>query len=121
MSAFLLDADLSPKLARFLTATFGFDVESLLALDLGHLPDTEVVTLAKHQGRVIATLDEDFGEIYYRHERGAIGIIYLRVQDQANVAVTRVLERLFREEAPSINLDRSLVVVTEHRVRVVGP
>lgn len=41
MSAFLLDANLSPKLARFLTATFGFDVESLLALGLGHLPDTE--------------------------------------------------------------------------------
>ena len=121
MSSFLLDANLSPKLARFLTTTFGFDVESLLALGLGHLPDPEVVTLAKSRGRVIVTLDEDFGEIYYRHERGAIGVVYLKVQDQANVAVERVLERFFREDAAGIDLDRSLVVVPEHRGRVVGP
>ena len=94
---------------------------SVLALGLGHLPDPDIVTLAKGQGRVIVTLDEDFGEIYFRRERGAIGVIFLKVQDQANVAVERVLDRFFRQDAPGIDLDHSLVVVTEYRVRVVGP
>jgi predicted nuclease of predicted toxin-antitoxin system len=118
---FLVDANLSPKLADFLVAEFGFDVESLRTLGLGHLPDVDVVELAKQQGRVIITLDDDFGEIYFRRERGNIGVIYLKVQDQANSVVTRVIERFFRTMDAEIDLARSLVVITEHRVRVVRP
>jgi predicted nuclease of predicted toxin-antitoxin system len=52
---FLLDANLSPRVARFLVEQFQLDVTSLQGQGLGELPDHEVIRLARQQGRVIIT------------------------------------------------------------------
>ncbi|MCL4541892.1 MAG: DUF5615 family PIN-like protein [Chloroflexi bacterium] len=79
----LLDANLSPETAAYLRRRFGFDVIDLISQKLHGLPDAKVVELAKAQQRVIITFDRGFGETYYAHERGAIGVIVLRLKDQA--------------------------------------
>jgi hypothetical protein len=73
VNRFLLDANLSPETAAFLTQTFGYDVASLLTLSRGTIPDKDVVAMAKDEDRVVITLDQDFGEIYHLRERGRIG------------------------------------------------
>lgn len=121
MTRFLLDANLSPETAAFLTRTFGFDVDSLQTRDRGTLADAAVVAMARNEGRVIITFDQDFGEIYYLRERGQFGVVVLELADQTVEYVNASLERFFRTEASSIELAGSLVVLEEDRIRVVGP
>lgn len=115
---FLLDANLSPITREFPESTFNLDVTDLLSLSLGYLTDLDVVELARREGRIIVTLDLDFGEIYHQRAGGDLGVIIVRLADQTVESVNRVLERFFRTEAASIPLDRSLVVVEAHRVRI---
>src|SRR5512144_2037746 len=74
---------------------------------------------AKREQRVIVTLDQDFGEIYYLRERGRVGVLVLRLRDQTVASVNRVLAAFFHTQAHDIDLDTSLVVLDEHQVRVV--
>jgi predicted nuclease of predicted toxin-antitoxin system len=118
---YILGANLSPRTAQYLADVFGIDILSLIAANWGDLADEKVVNLAKQQHRVIITLDTDFGEIYYRHERGNIGVILLRLEDESRHAVEEVLGRFFRQAAEEIDLEHSLVVLTESTMRIVRP
>ena len=71
---------------------FGFDAINLMSLCLSHLKDTEVIELARRDGRVVITEDLDVGKLYYRYEHGRIGIIVHRPRVQSAAAVNRVLE-----------------------------
>ncbi|MGH2615140.1 MAG: DUF5615 family PIN-like protein [Thermomicrobiales bacterium] len=120
MQRLLLDANLSPETAAFLRATFGFDVVDLLSLGLSHLKDSEIVEMAKREGRVIITFDLDFGEIYHRRERGRFGAIVLRLEDQTVEATNLALGRFLANLAATVPLERSLVVLDEARVRITS-
>ncbi len=120
MLRFLLDANLSPETGAFLRATFDHDLVALLTLGLSHLTDREVVAMAKRGACVVMTFDLDCGQIYHQSERGEVGAIVLRLEDQTVESVNRVLGRLFAGVAATISLDRSLVVVDESRVRITS-
>lgn len=117
MTSLLLDANLSPATAVFLR-TLGFDVSDLISRGLANLSDQEIVALAKREERIIVTFDLDFGEIYYRAQRGQIGVIILRLEDQTKRTVNAVLDTFFSSISPRIDLDRTLVVIDERRVRI---
>lgn len=119
MTAFLLDANLSPETAAFLRATFGYDVVDLAGLGLAHLEDPDVVEYARRTNRVIVTFDHDIPERYFRELPGQFGVILLRLGVQTVASVNRVLGRFFADPAyASIPLERSVVVIDEARVRV---
>jgi predicted nuclease of predicted toxin-antitoxin system len=117
---FLLDANLSPETAAFLRSTFDFDAVDLLTLGLSGLTDREVVAMAKRDTRIVITFDLDFGEIYHRWERGRLGVIVLRLEDQPVESTNRVLGQCFATLAPTIPLERSLVVLDGERVRITS-
>jgi predicted nuclease of predicted toxin-antitoxin system len=117
----LLDANLSPRNSAFLVATFGFDATDLMTRGLAHLEDTEVIELAKREGRIVVTSDLGFGKLYHRYERGRVGVIILRPRVQSAESVNRLLGRFFADPATAaIPLERSLVVIDEARVRVTS-
>lgn len=120
-STFLLDANLSPKTARSLAATFGFDVVSLLTLGYGELPDHEVVRLAQSSGRVIITLDNDVTRPFGPTGHAVQGIIYLDLPNTHRYipAGNRILERFFRTQAPTIDLEHALVTITADSVYLI--
>ncbi len=119
MTAYLLDANLSPESGEFLRKTLDLDVSDLITRKLGHLHDVEVVALARREERVIITFDLDIAEMYDHREHGRFGVIRPRLTNQTVEAVNTVLARFFRDEGASIPLDRSLVVIDERCVRVV--
>jgi predicted nuclease of predicted toxin-antitoxin system len=121
MSTFLLDANLAPKTAAFLRETFGLDVVHQRDVLPGSPSDEEVAAYAKREGRVIVTFDLGFAERYAQQGRGQLGIVVLRLQNHRRLAVEQVLARFFASDAPSIDLDTSLVIIQEHRVRVRQP
>jgi predicted nuclease of predicted toxin-antitoxin system len=102
VSKFLLDVNLSPETGAFLRKTFAFDVVRSTPPEL---PDEAVVDLAKREQRVIITLDQDFGEIYYLRERGRVGVLVLRLRDQTVASVNRVLAAFFRTQPHDIDLE----------------
>jgi predicted nuclease of predicted toxin-antitoxin system len=119
VTKFLLDANLSTQTATFLSEAFDLDVVDLRSLNPSSLRDREVIELAKRERRVIITFDVDFGELYYLREKAAFGAIVLRLRNQTPESVNRVLANFLTQEAPRINLESSLVVVTENRVRTL--
>ena len=102
MTKFLLDANLSPKTAKYLR-NLGYDAISVSEKGMGTLTDLEIVEFAKKSKRVIITFDLDFGEIYHFRESSKIGIIVLRLENQTPENVNLVLERLLSEKINNIN------------------
>ncbi len=119
MTKFLLDANLSPQTSAYLSDTFHFDVSDLQSRQQGNLPDEDVVLLACAERRVIITFDKDFGEIYYLRERGKVGVIVLRIEDQTVESVNKVLYTFFSEQAKDIDLTTSLVIIEPNTIRVM--
>ncbi len=120
-SRFLLDANLSPKVGRFLTRQLNLDVVSLQGQRLGQLPDHEVIRMARSTGRVIITLDRDFAEYFYRTQRPDIGIIYLDLPNPLRTTpqISQLLAAFFRQSPHDVDLHHALVLITEHEVRIV--
>lgn len=118
MVKLLLDANLSPKTRKYLEEKFNFNVIDLITEDKHGLTDEKVVKFAKKEKRVIITFDLDFGEIYYLSEKGKVGIIVLRIQDQRVESVNKVLDKFFQKEADNIDLGKSLVVIDENKIRI---
>lgn len=121
MPKFLLDANLSHKVARFLGRQCQLDVLSLHGQHLGELPDHEVIRLARTQGRVIITLDRDYAEYFSRTTHPNIGIIYLDLPNSLRYTPTinHILERFFRAQAATIDLEHSLVTIAESSITIV--
>jgi predicted nuclease of predicted toxin-antitoxin system len=115
VAKFLLDANLSPRVARFLADRFHLDVTSLQGQGLGQLPDHEVITLARRQGRVIITLDQDYSDYFLDAPRPPVGIIYLDLTSRLRYipAINRVLADFFAHHAATIDLEDALVVIRE--------
>lgn len=115
MAKFLLDANLSPRVARFLTDQFQLDVTSLQGQRLGSLPDHEVIKLARRQGRVIITLDKDYSDYFLDAPRQPIGIIHLDIPSRLRYipAINRLLADFFSHHAATIDLEQALVVIRE--------
>jgi predicted nuclease of predicted toxin-antitoxin system len=115
---FLLDANLSPRVARFLIEQFQLDVATLQGQGLGELPDHEVIKLARQQGRVIITLDQDYSDYFLAAPRQPIGIIHLDLPSRLRYipAINRLLADFFTRHAATIALEQSLVVIREDSV-----
>jgi predicted nuclease of predicted toxin-antitoxin system len=115
---FLLDANLSPRVARFLTEQFQLDIESLQGQRLGELPDHEVIKLARQQERVIITMDQDYSDYFLASPRPTIGIIHLELPNRLRYipAINQILSDFFAHHAETIDLEHALVVIREDSV-----
>jgi predicted nuclease of predicted toxin-antitoxin system len=121
VTAFLLDANISPQTATFLKETLGLDVVHQRDVLPGSPTDQQIVAFAKQEHRVIITFDTDFGELYHFRERGRVGIIQLQLRNQTVESVNKALADFFSHEAARLTLDTSLVTIEEHQVRVITP
>ena len=122
MISFLADENISPETADHLE-TLGYSCRSLRRQGPWGLSDSEIVALAKEEGRIVLTHDLDFGHIYYFRERGEIGVIVLRLRNQTVERVNEVLTRFLRVcPLKAEELGCSLVIIRESSYRVFrGP
>lgn len=119
---FLLDANLSPRVGRYLTKQFGFDVYSLLHHGRGEIDDSEVLRLAKSTRRVIITLDRDFIEPFTMLGQDMQGVIYIDLPNKYRYIddIERVLYSFFSTVADDVDLEHSLVILQQDRAIVHG-
>lgn len=120
MPKYLLDANLSPKVGRYLATRFGIDVISLLTMDRGEIGDQEVLRLSRSTGRVVITLDADFASTHSFRGSARQGIIYLDLPNSRRYVsdIQEILGEFFELHADAIDLDHALVTIYEDRFEV---
>jgi predicted nuclease of predicted toxin-antitoxin system len=114
-----LDENLSRHLKTALT-TLGHDV--LTAADEGLLsqPDSVVAQAATAEGRMILTLDLEFGDLRKHPPGRHPGIVLFRPRSYGPLAVNRFVDAFVRETNLG-ELAGSVVLVEPDRVRVRRP
>ena len=71
-------------------------------------------------GSVIITLDQDFANYFLRTKRPRLGVIYLDLPNELRRTpeIKRLLSTSFTVDATTIDLKRSLVILTESQVHI---
>ena len=97
----------------------GYDAVAVSEVGLSGASDTTVRLFAMSEGRVLITMDADFGNVLRYPAVGTPGVVWLRLHPPTEAgivaAVDRVLERL-----GAASLAGKLVVVDEDKIRVRG-
>ena len=97
----------------------GHDAIAVVEESLGGASDAEVRSAAMKSGRVLVTLDADFGNIVRYPPKGTPGIIWLRLHPPSETKIEEALDRCsgkLGEEA----VTGKLAVVDEDKIRVRG-
>lgn len=115
---FLFDENLSPIHAARIRQ-LGHDAISVIDIGLGGASDQEVRSGAIAGGRVIVTLDADFGNLLRFPVQGTPGVIWLRLhpptEAEIQLALARCLAKLGGDDC-----NGKLVVVDEDKIRIRG-
>lgn len=98
-----------------LLRNIGLDVKSI-AEDMFGIADSEVVSLAQQENRIILTFDSDYGEIIYRYGiKNPPAVIYFRDKGQHPLFAGQMLQRLIQET--NIILENAFPVVEANNIR----
>ena len=75
---FITDENLGIKVPDYLK-DLGFDIVSVAQIARGD-PDKKVLEIANKQGRILITLDKDFGELVFKEKLIHAGVILLHLK-----------------------------------------
>jgi predicted nuclease of predicted toxin-antitoxin system len=113
----LLDANLSPEVARLLKEA-GHDAIHVSEVGLLSAPDPEIMEAAAQEGRILLTADADFGALLALGSRATPSVVLLRSADQLRSAEQA---ELLIANLPSISADLetgAIASLTRDRLRV---
>ena len=114
---FKLDENLG-SLGKALLAVDGHDVMTVAEQKLDGSPDDALYRVCRDEGRVLITLDRDFGEVLRFPPEATAGIVVLTSPGRlsAKVITTRIAELAIALKAQPIN--RELWIIEPGRVRI---
>ena len=112
-----LDENL-PASASVRLAALGFDVDTVLAEQLGGHSDADVWAAAQRERRFLVTQDLDFSDIRKFAPDTHEGILIVRLPDSEQWRVVDHLVAWFSDR-DARSWARCLVVATMHKVRVI--
>ena len=113
---FKTDENLPVEVTELLRGA-GYDAMSVLEQGMGGESDPVLDEVCLKEGRVLITLDTDFGDIRVYPPSEAPGYVVLRLKQQDKYSVIEIMERLipmFNQE----NLENRLWIVDEQKVRI---
>lgn len=114
MIAVLADENV-PRASIAMLRESGIDVRSAAEAITG-ASDTQVLDLARSEGRLLLTFDRDFGELIYRHQHAAPpAVVYLRFVPTTPEEPASVFRNLLQHD--DIDLKGRFTVVTRDQVR----
>lgn len=111
---FLLDVCASSHSLRALLTTLGHDVRLAGERD-PRISDEAILRLAHQEGRVVITLDKDFGELVFVQRRPHAGII--RFLDMPIAEQVLAVRELLSDYQPQLEAG-VMIVVTRGRIRL---
>ncbi len=93
----------------------GFDV-LCISENSPRSEDSEVISLALHEGRILLTEDKDFGRLVYSHGHDTLGVIFLRFPTVARREISKDVLNLVKQKGEK--LIGSFVTVQPGRIRI---
>ena len=93
----------------------GYAILSILE-DFPSASDEEVLDMAQRQGRVLVTLDKDFGRLIFQYSQKHVGVIFLRLKKESAENINKVLIKILDEY--SDKLEGKFLTVSEKNVRI---
>jgi predicted nuclease of predicted toxin-antitoxin system len=115
---FLLDENLSPRHAETVRS-WGYDALSVVESGLRGADDSIVRQAAIAGGRILITLDGDFGNVLRFPPSATPGVIRLRLHPPTEEAINAAL-RFAILRLTGMHLTGKLVVVDERKIRIRG-
>ena len=124
MMRLLLDENVPAAVGDHLRAQ-GHDVAAVAQTHPANLADAAVLAIAHREGRVLVTLDRDFGELIFARRAAHAGVVYLRLPGAPVASLIGRLEEVLRDHGGALgNGDREaeparpFLVVTTGEVRI---
>ena len=115
---FLIDEDLSPYLAIRLIR-LGYSTRTVKDIKLSGAEDIEIVEWAIRNNAVIITGDLDFGELWYWHYHGKVGIVVLRMKSYALKFQYEIIDFLHNNKLfLNKKINSSLIITTTKKYRI---
>lgn len=111
---FLVDEDIGFGVIKPLRS-LGFDIKSILETKRGS-DDSEVLSLANNEERIVITADKDFGELVFAQKLAHKGVILLRPKRDSSKNKLELLKKLLEQYQEE--LEGAFTVVTESKVRI---
>ena len=115
---FFLDENISPRHAVRLRS-LGYGAVAAFELGLSGASDTEIRSAAINDGRILVTLDGDFGNILRYPADTTPGVVWLRLHPPTEEAIIEALDRLIKRLRLE-GLEGKLAVVDEDKIRIRG-
>ena len=109
---FLLDESADLPLADYLRAK-GHDVTTIVEDYTHSIKDTEVLSIAVSEQRILITNDKDFGELVFHRSLPHRGIILFRLEEEPISLKEQWLDRVLRQYKEVADF----LVITERGIR----
>ena len=109
-----IDAQLSPRLARWLAVTFQVDCVHVRDLGLREAEDPQIFERARQPGLVVMTKDEDFVDLVLRHGPPP-QVIWVRSGNMSNAHFKALLSDTFRDALTLIESGEAIVEINRRR------
>lgn len=113
---FLADMGISPRVVAFL-ADEGHDAIHLHEQGLDRLPDSEILTKARGEARILLTHDLDFGELVAASGDRLPSVVIFRLRNMQPTQVNRYLHSVINEYQDSLE-GGVIVSITEGQIRL---
>ncbi|MFH2044615.1 MAG: DUF5615 family PIN-like protein [Pseudomonadota bacterium] len=113
MIKFVADANIERKIVDCLIK-LGFDVKWIPDYNC-EMSDTDLLTMATNENRILITNDKDFGEIVFLRKQNSAGIILIRVKGHKAEEKVKMLEKLMLNYKEKIPNHFSIITKTKFR------
>jgi len=111
---FLADESVDRQIVERLRAD-GYSVSAVAELAPG-ISDDEVLDRANRESAVLLTADKDFGEMVYRQQRVALGVVLIRLMGLSPVKKPQVVAVAITDHLGEIS--KAFAVIEPGRVRI---
>lgn len=114
MLKFVLDVGVGNKTLQILRNN-GYDVVSILEIEPS-MDDSEILLIAENEGRMVVTMDKDFGELVYKSGQKHNGVLILRLEDATGDEKAAIMEKILLSFA--VQIEGKFCVFQNGRLRV---
>ena len=108
---FIVDAQLPPGLARYLTDRFGVQADHVRELGLRDADDLTIFQYAKKTSSVVVTKDSDLVELVYRHGIPP-QIVWVTCVNTTNASLNRIFTATFASTLQLLVAGETIVEIT---------
>lgn len=97
---FLVDVGVSKKVEKWL-AEKGYNTKAVRDID-PKAKDAEILDIAVKEGRMVMTMDKDFGELVYNSGLKHSGVLILRLEDANGDQKLEIVKKILSDFADKI-------------------